>query len=85
MCVYACVCVCAHARTCMCMLICVQLFCDPVDCSPPGSSAHGVFQQEYWSGIKPASCALQVDSSPLVRATWVNGRINDSFPNDFIM
>ena len=22
----------------------VQLFCDPVDCSPPGSSAHGIFQ-----------------------------------------
>ena len=22
----------------------VQLFCDPLDCSPPGSSAHGIFQ-----------------------------------------
>ena len=22
----------------------------PVDCSPPGSSVHGTFQQEYWSG-----------------------------------
>ena len=22
----------------------VQLFCDPVDCSSPGSSVHGVFQ-----------------------------------------
>ena len=23
---------------------CVWLFCDPMDCSPPGSSVHGVFQ-----------------------------------------
>ena len=21
--------------------------CDPMDCSPPGSSIHGIFQQEY--------------------------------------
>ena len=25
-------------------LSCVQLFCDPVDCSPPGSSVHGILQ-----------------------------------------
>ena len=24
---------------------------DPMDCSPPGSSVHGIFQQEYWSGL----------------------------------
>ena len=24
---------------------------DPMDCSPPGSSVHGVFQEEYWSGV----------------------------------
>ena len=25
---------------------------DPMDCSPPGSSIHGVFQaKEYWSGV----------------------------------
>ena len=23
--------------------------CDPVDCSPPASSVHGILQQEYWS------------------------------------
>ena len=22
-----------------------------MDCSPPGSSVHGIFQQEYWSGL----------------------------------
>ena len=25
--------------------------CDPMDCSPPGSSVHGIFRQEYWSGL----------------------------------
>ena len=24
---------------------------DPMNCSPPGSSIHGIFQQEYWSGV----------------------------------
>ena len=49
---------------------------DPVDCSPPGSSVHGISQQEYWSGlpfpspgdlpdpgIEPRSPALRADSS----------------------
>ena len=47
--------------------------CKPMDCSPPGTSVHGV-SQEYWSGlpfpspgdlpdpgIKPLSPALQMD------------------------
>ena len=25
--------------------------CDPVDCSPPGSSVHRISRQEYWSGL----------------------------------
>ena len=24
---------------------------DLMDCSPPGSSIHGIFQEEYWSGV----------------------------------
>ena len=56
---------------------CLTLW-DPMDCSPPGSSVHGVFQQENLSGlpfppqrafpdpgIKPTSPALRVDSLPL--------------------
>ena len=23
----------------------------PMDCSPPGSSVHGILRQEYWSGL----------------------------------
>ena len=49
--------------------------CDPMDCSLPGSSVHGIFQQEYWSGlpfpslgdhpnpgIEPGSPTLQTDA-----------------------
>ena len=25
--------------------------CDPMDCGLPGSSVHGIFYQEYWSGL----------------------------------
>ena len=25
--------------------------CDPIDCSPLGSSVTGILQQEYWSGL----------------------------------
>ena len=51
--------------------------CDPMDCSLPGSSVHGIFQEEYWSGlpfpslgdlldpgIKPGYPALQADALP---------------------
>ena len=40
--------------------------CDPMDCSPPGSSDHGIFQARIlgWvvnPGIEPGSLALQAD------------------------
>ena len=44
--------------------------CDPIDCSPPGSSVHGILQARIFSlpgdlpnpGIKLGSPALQADS-----------------------
>ena len=35
------------------LLSCVQLFCDPVDCSPPGSSVHGIISARIleWAAI----------------------------------
>ena len=31
--------------------LCLTL-CDPIDCSPPGFSVHGILHgQEYWSGL----------------------------------
>ena len=35
---------------CLVAQLCLTL-CDLMDCSPPGSSAHGILQQEYWSGL----------------------------------
>jgi len=62
---------CMHAQSCL-------THCDPLGCNPPGSSVHGIFRQEYWSGLpflppgvlphpqirpsSPVSLALQVDS-----------------------
>ena len=50
MCVCVCVCARAHARVCMCMCARTMMLqfcwtlCDPVDCSPPGSSVRGIPQ-----------------------------------------
>ena len=53
----------------------MSTLCDPMDCSLPGSSVHGISRQEYWSGlpvpslgdlpdsgIEPGAPALQADS-----------------------
>ena len=63
-------------RCCLVGKSCLIL-CDPVDCGLPSSSVHGIFRQEYWSGlpfsspgdlpnpgIEPRSSALQADSLP---------------------
>ena len=59
----------------MLLFSCALLFYDPMDCSPSGSSVHGIFQARIlewlaisfprgssWPRVKLASCALQVDS-----------------------
>ena len=64
---------CMHAKL---LQLCLTL-CDPMDCSPPGSSIHGFSRQESWSklplpspgdlpnlAIKPRSPALQANSLP---------------------
>ena len=63
---------------CMCLVaqLCLTL-CDPIGCSPPGSSVHGLLQARILAwvafpfsrdlpnpGIKPRSPTLQVDSLP---------------------
>ena len=63
MCVCVCVCVCV--RACVKSLQLHLTLCDPVDCSPPGSSVRGILQARIleWvamlfdpnPGIKPAS------------------------------
>ena len=63
---------------CVCLVtqLCLTL-CDPMDCSSPGSSVHGILQERIWkwvaipspgdlldSEIEPESPALQVDYLP---------------------
>ena len=56
--------------------LCLTL-CDSMDCSPPGSSVHGISRKDYWNGlpfpspgdlphpgIKARSSALWTDSLP---------------------
>ena len=42
---FVCLCVCVCTRACSVAQLCPTL-CDPVDCSLPGSSVHGVFHAE---------------------------------------
>ena len=63
--------------------------CDPMDCSPPGSSVHGILQARIlkwvasspedlpYPGIEPGSPALQADSS-LPEPLLVNGHLDNS-------
>ena len=51
---------------------------DPMDCSPPGSSIHGIFQaKEYWSGVPLPS--------PLTRgiSLQINALISHNASEDF--
>ena len=61
---------------CLVAQSCLTL-CDPMNCSLPGSSVHGEFSRQYWSGlpypppgdlsnpgIEPRSPTMQVDSLP---------------------
>ena len=47
-CVCVCVCVCAYVQSCLTLW-------DPMDCSPPGSSVHWIFQARIfkWVAILP--------------------------------
>ena len=74
-------CVCVCVCVCVCTGVCAQscpTLCDPIDCSPPGSSVHRILQARIleWvalpspgdlpdPGVEPTSPALHVDSLPL--------------------
>ena len=67
--------------------LCLTL-CDPMDCSPPGSSVMGFSRQEYWSGlpfpspgdlpypgIQPRSAALRADASFLQKELFFSTQL----------
>ena len=51
-------------RSCMCAKL-FQTLCDPVDCSPPGSSVHGILQARILDWIAMTS-SRRSGSLPLV-------------------
>ena len=72
---------CMHVKS---LLSCLIL-CDPMDCSPPGSSVHGLSRWEYWRGllcpspgdlpnlgIEPSSLMYPAQAGGFLttRATW---------------
>ena len=38
-------------RVCVCATQSCPIPCDPMDCTPPGSSVHWISRQEYWTGL----------------------------------
>ena len=52
----------------------VQLLCDPMDCSPPGSSIHGIFQAGVWSGLPFPSPGESSQPSDQTRVSHIAGR-----------
>ena len=57
-----------HCWLAMCHSVVVTL-CDLMNCSLPGSSVHGIFQQEYWSGLPfPALGEYKIKSFKKVKS-----------------
>ena len=48
-----CVCACAHTN----LLQSCPTLCDPLDCSPPGSSVHGILQERMLEWVAMPSCS----------------------------
>ena len=46
---------------------------DPMDCNPPDSSVHGIFQAEYWSGEPLPSPLCSTGIQPINNVAIVPG------------
>ena len=66
---------CTHQHAIVCVCVCVHppvsaqsylTLCDPMDCSPPGSSVHGIFQGSFSTqGSSPCLLHWRADYLPL--------------------
>ena len=45
--------------------------CDPMDCSLPGSSVHGISRQEYWSGVPLPSPVYPLTAPNIVNEIFI--------------
>ena len=56
---------------CTCTHSVVLTLCDPMDCSPPGPSVHGIFQAKIWSGLpRPPPRDLSTQESNQLLLHW---------------
>ena len=58
---------------CLLTQLCLTL-CDPMDCSPPGSSVHGIFQERIleWVAMPSSRGSSQPRDRAQVSALWVD-------------
>ena len=59
--------------------LCLTL-CDPMDCSPPGSSIHGIFQARVleWGAIAFSTLVVQwIEIHLSVQGTWVQSLVRE--------
>ena len=54
--------ICMYAQSCWTL-------CNPMNCNPPGSTVHGIFQARYWSGLP---CPLPGEISHLRDRTFIS-------------
>ena len=62
LCVCVCVCVCARTRACVLVTQSCLILCNPINCSPPGSSVHGILQARIleWVAIPSSSMCIHI-------------------------
>ena len=61
-------------NTSTCMLSGVQLFCDPMDCSPPGSSIHGISQAKILKWVTISFSKGSSQTRDWIRISYIVGR-----------
>ena len=54
------------------MLSVCPTLCNPVDCSPPGSSLHGIFQTRSWKGVAISLSRKSYWPSNWPRISWTS-------------
>ena len=54
----------------LCVVSCVQL-CDPLDCNPPGSSIHGIFQARILEQVAISSSRGSSRPRDWIRVSWL--------------
>ena len=65
-----------HSDVCVLLAQSYSTLCDPRDCSPPGSSVHGMLQTRIWSGLPcpPPGGILQLRDATCVSDVSCIGR-----------